>query len=183
MHTYIWKCTDFLAVAQAPDQFEARKILLQEFSDEGAPKEFSERVQQTSPEIFHRAVAEFVRTESYELQQADAEVERLKQTPSALAARMEEEREEWRRLLTVVISAAQGWCSEFNKYRGAWLREMGGEIRRKTHEIDGFVLRTRDIYEGYKQVPELKKRIAELEAALSAERAKSAPQGDPAPRL
>ena len=80
----------------------------------------------------------------------------------------EKERDEWRHLITTVISAAKGWFHEHDMYRGAWLREMGGEIRRKTHEIDGFVLRTRDIYEGYKQVPELKQRISDLESQLAA---------------
>ena len=78
MHTYIWKCGDFLAVAQATDQFEARNILLQEFEDEGAPKDFRDRASEKSPEIFHRQIAQFVRTDSHELQQADAEVESLK---------------------------------------------------------------------------------------------------------
>lgn len=36
------------------------------------------------------------------------------------------------------------WKDNFYMYRGAWLREIGGYIRRKSHEIDGFVLRTRD---------------------------------------
>lgn len=75
----------------------------------------------------------------------------------------ESERDEWRYLLQTVISAALGWHSEFRMYRNAWLREMGGIIRAKAHEIDGFVLRTRDIFELSEQVPGLKKRIAELE--------------------
>ena len=79
----------------------------------------------------------------------------------------EKERDEWRHLITTVISAAKGWFHEHDMYRGAWLREMGGEIRRKAHEIDGFVLRTRDIYEGYKQVPELRKCITDLERQLA----------------
>lgn len=36
------------------------------------------------------------------------------------------------------------WRYNFNMYRSAWLREIGGYIRSKAHEIDGFVLRTRD---------------------------------------
>jgi hypothetical protein len=42
---------------------------------------------------------------------------------------------------------AEGWKREFNMYRSAWLREIGGTIANKHHEIDGFVLRTREIYE------------------------------------
>lgn len=37
------------------------------------------------------------------------------------------------------------WQRHFDMYRGAWLREIGGVIRTKAHEIDGFVLRTRDV--------------------------------------
>lgn len=41
----------------------------------------------------------------------------------------------------------KSWRSEFHMWRSAWLREIGGVIRNKHYEIDGFVLRTRDIYE------------------------------------
>jgi hypothetical protein len=43
------------------------------------------------------------------------------------------------------------WEDSFNMYRTAWLREIGGVIDRKSHEIDGFVLRTRRIYEQSKK--------------------------------
>lgn len=39
------------------------------------------------------------------------------------------------------------WKRQFEMYRTAWLREIGGVIVRKTHEIDGFVLRTQQIYQ------------------------------------
>lgn len=42
---------------------------------------------------------------------------------------------------------ARRYFNLFDQYRGAWLREMGGVIRPKHWEIDGFVLRMRDIYE------------------------------------
>jgi hypothetical protein len=42
---------------------------------------------------------------------------------------------------------ALAWKREFDMYRRAWLREIGGVIANKTHEIDGFVLRTHEIYE------------------------------------
>lgn len=83
-------------------------------------------------------------------------------------ARIDTERDEWRYTLNRVISAAKGWHSEFNMYRSAWLREMGGTIRNKAHEIDGFVLRARDIYEAAKLVPDLEKRIKEQKAELDA---------------
>jgi len=43
------------------------------------------------------------------------------------------------------------WEHEFNMYRTAWLREIGGIIRKKSHEIDGFVLRTRELFEQAKK--------------------------------
>ena len=96
MHMYVWKTGRFLAVAQSSDQFEARKIVLQEFADEGAPKEFSERVTNTAPEIFHRAVADFARTDSYELEQADAEVEKIKRERAQAVAEARLLIEGWR---------------------------------------------------------------------------------------
>jgi hypothetical protein len=47
------------------------------------------------------------------------------------------------------IKDRNSWKSHFEMYRGAWLREMGGTIVRKSHEIDGFVLRAKEIYAGY----------------------------------
>jgi hypothetical protein len=35
----------------------------------------------------------------------------------------------------------------FRIYRQAWLRELGGKLIRKSHEIDAFVLTTRWLYE------------------------------------
>lgn len=46
---------------------------------------------------------------------------------------------------------AESWKQELNMYRSAWLREIGGVIDRKSHEIDGFILRTRRIYEQSKK--------------------------------
>ena len=40
-----------------------------------------------------------------------------------------------------------GWKRQYEMYRSAWLREIGGVIVRKSHEIDGFVLRTQQIYQ------------------------------------
>lgn len=42
---------------------------------------------------------------------------------------------------------AADWKHEFQMYRDAWLREMGGVIVMKSHDIDGFVLRARNIYQ------------------------------------
>ena len=53
----------------------------------------------------------------------------------------------------------------FDQYRNAWLREMGGVIRPKHWEIDGFVLRMRDIYEKAQLVDRMKQiMIKELKA-------------------
>jgi len=51
------------------------------------------------------------------------------------------------------------WKGDFNMYRSAWLREMGGYIVRKTYEIDGFVLRTQEIYEKARKWDEMQRRI------------------------
>jgi hypothetical protein len=87
----------------------------------------------------------------------------LQRKVAALEKQLEEERDGWRHLITTLISAAKSWWDVYDMYRTAWVREMGGTIVRKSHEIDGFVLRTREIYEGYKQVEGLKKRVTELE--------------------
>jgi len=51
---------------------------------------------------------------------------------------------------------AKRYFDLFKQYRGAWLREMGGVIRPKHWEIDGFVLRARDIYEKAQLVDRMK---------------------------
>lgn len=45
------------------------------------------------------------------------------------------------------IKTAKSWKHELDMYRDAWLREMGGTIIAKSHDIDGFVLRARQIYQ------------------------------------
>jgi hypothetical protein len=47
----------------------------------------------------------------------------------------------------VAEKEADDWKREHNIYRSAWLREIGGQIRNKHHEIDGFVLTTRELKE------------------------------------
>lgn len=51
---------------------------------------------------------------------------------------------------------ARRFFHAFDTYRNAWLREMGGVIRPKHWEIDGFVLRMRDIYEKAQLVDRIK---------------------------
>jgi hypothetical protein len=48
------------------------------------------------------------------------------------------------------LADEQGWKESFEMYRRAWLRSIGGTIVRKSHEIDGFVLRTEEVYKGYR---------------------------------
>lgn len=58
----------------------------------------------------------------------------------------------------------------FDQYRNAWLREMGGVIRPKSWEIDGFVLRARDIYEKAKLVDRMKRlMVVKLKEKVTAE--------------
>lgn len=59
----------------------------------------------------------------------------------------------------------KSWKSEFNMWRSAWLREIGGVIRNKHHEIDGFVLRTRDIYDKAKRFDAMDKDLVDRAAA------------------
>ena len=65
---------------------------------------------------------------------------------------------------------ARRYFGLFNMYMMAWLREMGGVIRPKFHQIDGFVLRARDIYEKAQLVDRIKQiMLAELEKKSTAE--------------
>ena|SRR5256885_16315825 len=54
-----------------------------------------------------------------------------------------------REIISLAGEAAD-WRSSFHMYRTAWLREIGGRIVPKSHEIDGFVLRTRQLLSGVK---------------------------------
>jgi hypothetical protein len=47
-----------------------------------------------------------------------------------------------RRELSAVLASATDWKREFEMYRKAWIRELGGTLIRKTHEIDALVLTT-----------------------------------------
>ena len=40
---------------------------------------------------------------------------------------------------------ADSWRREFNMYRSAWVRELRGPYRQKSHDIDALVLTTRGI--------------------------------------
>jgi hypothetical protein len=65
---------------------------------------------------------------------------------------------------------AKRYWELFTQYRNAWLREMGGVIRPKHWEIDGFVLRMRDIYEKAKLVDRIKQiMVKSLKQKCSAE--------------
>jgi len=56
----------------------------------------------------------------------------LREQCDKLAASLEEER---------------GWKREFDMYRRAWIRELGGRLIPKTHEIDALVLTTQRLRE------------------------------------
>lgn len=65
---------------------------------------------------------------------------------------------------------AKRYFDLFEMFRGAWLREMGGVIRPKHWEIDGFVLRMRDIYEKAQLVDRMKQiMVKRLHDKCSAE--------------
>jgi hypothetical protein len=61
---------------------------------------------------------------------------------------------------------ALDWQHEFNMYRSAWLRELGGKLIPKAHDIDAFVLTTRALREKAEQAPRIKQLQTELNAAL-----------------
>ncbi len=61
-----------------------------------------------------------------------AQYDELEKQRDELAASLEEER---------------GWKREFDMYRRAWIRELGGRLIPKTHEIDALVLTTRQLRE------------------------------------
>jgi hypothetical protein len=94
----------------------------------------------------------------------------------ALYARQEREAERERIAVenetveTNLADYAKRFFRLFDQYRGAWLREMGGVIRPKWWEIDGFVLRMRDIYEKAQLVDRMKQiMVKKLEEKCSAE--------------
>jgi hypothetical protein len=54
---------------------------------------------------------------------------------------------------------AADWQHEFNMYRSAWIRELGGKVIPKTHEIDSLVLTTRRLRERAEAGADLKERV------------------------
>jgi hypothetical protein len=69
---------------------------------------------------------------------------------AVLPPRDEEPRPSWRlvnQLEREIMALSKEWADcwhTLDMYSTAWCREIGGFIRRKTHQIDGYVLRTRD---------------------------------------
>lgn len=56
---------------------------------------------------------------------------------------------------------AEDWRHEFNLYRTAWLRELGGKLIPKRHDIDAFVLTTRALRERAERGASLKQLVEE----------------------
>jgi len=56
---------------------------------------------------------------------------------------------------------ARNYFQMFDLYLHSWLRNIGGVIRPKHHQIDGFALRTQDIYEKAKLVDRIKKIMSD----------------------
>lgn len=54
---------------------------------------------------------------------------------------------------------AEDWRHEFNMYRSAWLRELGGKLIPKRHDIDAFVLTTRALRERAERGARLKQLV------------------------
>ena len=102
---------------------------------------------------------------------AEKEVTALRESVSRLEAERDESRDAVVRLFFGLarqydwtVKDRDGRLREFNMWRSAWLREIGGVIRHKHHEIDGFVLRTRDIYEHWQKTQGLEAANAKLTA-------------------
>ena len=55
--------------------------------------------------------------------------------------------------------SAEDWRREFNMYRRAWIRELGGKVIPKTHDIDSLVLTTRRLRERAEGGRSLKERV------------------------
>lgn len=144
-HMYVWtKEPFFYSVAQAESVGEARQLMLDEIgSGDGSCPEREKAatwVREQSPYIFHRENATFGLTDSAEIAEMSAYTEKLQAKLKAAEEqrdRAERERDEWKHT--------------FEMYRSAWLRSIGGVIVRKSHEIDGFVLRTEKIFEQSKK--------------------------------
>lgn len=54
---------------------------------------------------------------------------------------------------------AEDWRHEFNMYRTAWLRELGGKLIPKRHDIDAFVLTTKALREQAERGARLKELV------------------------
>jgi hypothetical protein len=54
---------------------------------------------------------------------------------------------------------AEDWRHEFNMYRRAWIRELGGNVIPKAHDIDALVLTTRALRERADKGTSLKERV------------------------
>lgn len=77
----------------------------------------------------------------------------ISESVAALESTVKQQEEEIATLkvsIGTVTRERDDWKRDFNMYRTAWLREIGGVIRSKAHEIYGFVLRTREIYSQYR---------------------------------
>jgi hypothetical protein len=83
-------------------------------------------------------VGAVARLEDYDGVMLKAREAAASKRPSGLVANLINE-------IIALNKESNDWRSTFLMYRHAWLREIGGVIRSKYHEIDGFVLRTRDV--------------------------------------
>lgn len=83
-----------------------------------------------------------------ELATKDDEIEVLKEEAGALNSQAIDADRECNKVkaqLAGVVQKRDQWEREFQMYRTAWIRELGGTIIAKYHEIDGLVLTTREI--------------------------------------
>lgn len=80
------------------------------------------------------------KTEYTMLVATELTVEDMLEIFTVLASKLTHERDN-------ALAKASTWKREFEMYRSAWLREMGGKLCHKTHDIDAFVKTMKYHYE------------------------------------
>ncbi len=102
-----------------------------------------------------------VERERKRAERAEAHLEQVKEGNQGNYTRANKAERE-RDALKSKCDELKGWKREFEMYRRAWIRELGGSIVRKTHEIDGLVLTTREMRRSEVKLPGVERERDEL---------------------
>ncbi len=101
-----------------------------------------------------RALAELPDPDSVEVKGSDAweeleetcrQLEQQRDDLAADKARLEREHNAIAKRMEELAIDRDDWHREFEMYRKAWIRELGGRLVQKTHEIDALVLTTQSL--------------------------------------